>query len=736
MWCPDTDHKQEGEIIIPDVQENIENEQKQTKCDIHMKKEASDGSLAKYASNKKRGIKTEQKLKETEDIEQKDGHSEDTKEESDHYNEDDGETCVMKTEDYVGTEVTTQSVLYGRDQQQKKKINKMDYIETEDTRTEYAKEKMVCKDQERAENDNDEESESLENEDDLLAKLVCSTEDETDLPKPFEIEKLRVKETCLENIKNEGIQTPERQEGIFSKNVVEMPETKGTNEQDKQGHEQHKWQDNCELADVFGKKEGREKRLETVETLPRLSKQTLEENVTFNELGPKTTTEVNEGVNETFDASEDTMQSDSLEFIRTLNASLNDMLVEATEIEQDLKTPISSMKLGTKQIQTLKEMAKFTLKEYAELRTKLLVETTKREMDSEEKAEDFMTANQADDEIFELNIEKECTTVDTIRESLKKGKRDSSVEINGKDLNAEHTPDVTEEKTEFIMDLQDKSESMKAEVRLLGEADALMTVESLDEMMNQILKETIEMENKFIQEIEPSSETSCNVEFQRPTSSALLLEDERGLLGDTVESLVEMVEAGIYEAVNKQKDQHNVSSPECEPTDADRDFKQLEKNTVGETLFRSNDGMSEINRPGLKRRFDDMSKDLPKVKDHKSPLVEWSTTADLNVQQSSLDFSVQKSRIAVKNPLVRPPKDPRKLLNKTSMEPSLPKPPPCGLLRGRHGVAVSVQSQGVIGFKLPGMVAELPTLRKTEFGRKVREEEKAESTQQKEVSTD
>lgn len=653
MWCPDTDHKQEGEIIIPDVQENIENEQKQTKSEAHMEQEAptSDASLAEYASNKNRWIKTEQKLKETKDIEQKDGHNKDTKIECDHYNEDDSKTRVMKIEDLDGTEVTVQSVLYGKDPQQKEMVNKMDYIETEDTMTEYVKEKMdkcvtnqkiVCKNQERAENDEDKESELLENDVDLLAKLVCSTEDETDLLKPFEIENLRVKETYLENVTNEGIQTPERQEEIISKNVVEMPESIGKNEQDKhiEGHEQHKWLDNYELADILSKKEACEKRLETVEILPRLSKQTFEENVTFSELGPKTTTVVNEGVNKTFDTSEDTMQSNSLEVIRTLNASSNYMLVEAIEIEQDLKTPISPIELGTKQMQTPKEMVKFTLKESVKLKTKLLVETMKREINSEEKAEDFMTANQADNEIYELNIEKKYTTVDTLSESLKERKQNSSVEINGKQLNAEDTPDVTEAKTELIMDLdlQDKSErhtekleNIEAEVRLLGEAEALTTVESLEEMMNQVLKETIEMENKFIQEQEPSSETCCNVEFQRPTC-AILLEDKRELLGETVESLVEMVESGIDEAAKMQKDPHTNNSPECEPTDADIGFKQLEKNTVGETLFSGNDDMSEINRPGLKRRFDDISKDLPRVKDQMSPLVEWSTTVDLNVQ--------------------------------------------------------------------------------------------------------
>lgn len=34
-----------------------------------------------------------------------------------------------------------------------------------------------------------------------------------------------------------------------------------------------------------------------------------------------------------------------------------------------------------------------------------------------------------------------------------------------------------------------------------------------------------------------------------------------------------------------------------------------------------------------------------------------------------LDFTVQKSRIAVKNPRVRRPKDPRLLLHKPSLEP-------------------------------------------------------------------
>ncbi|XP_061564081.1 uncharacterized protein si:ch211-136m16.8 [Cololabis saira] len=72
-----------------------------------------------------------------------------------------------------------------------------------------------------------------------------------------------------------------------------------------------------------------------------------------------------------------------------------------------------------------------------------------------------------------------------------------------------------------------------------------------------------------------------------------------------------------------------------------------------------------------------------------------------------LDFTVQRSRIAVKNPHVRPPTNPRSLLNMPSVDPSptshVPVKVPAGMPLGGLG----------IGIKLPGLGAGLPVLKKT-----------------------
>lgn len=64
------------------------------------------------------------------------------------------------------------------------------------------------------------------------------------------------------------------------------------------------------------------------------------------------------------------------------------------------------------------------------------------------------------------------------------------------------------------------------------------------------------------------------------------------------------------------------------------------------------------------------------------------------VDASTLDCAAQRSRIFVKNPRVRPPKDPRTLLNMPSLEPT---PPP------QHRVPAGLPMGGLgIGIKLPG----------------------------------
>lgn len=68
----------------------------------------------------------------------------------------------------------------------------------------------------------------------------------------------------------------------------------------------------------------------------------------------------------------------------------------------------------------------------------------------------------------------------------------------------------------------------------------------------------------------------------------------------------------------------------------------------------------------------------------------------LQMHTSVLDSSPQKSKIAVKNPRVRPPKDPRSLLHTPSLSPTPPSHPPA-----KKPVGFSVGGLG-IGIKLPG----------------------------------
>ncbi|XP_049915737.1 titin isoform X2 [Epinephelus moara] len=92
---------------------------------------------------------------------------------------------------------------------------------------------------------------------------------------------------------------------------------------------------------------------------------------------------------------------------------------------------------------------------------------------------------------------------------------------------------------------------------------------------------------------------------------------------------------------------------------------------------------------------------------------------EMEVDTFVLDFTVQRSRIAVKNPRVRPPKDPRSLLHMPSLDPtpSVPRPAkvPIGVPLGGMG----------IGIKLPGLGAGFPVLKKTQ--RVVRDENKPET---------
>ncbi|XP_031423926.1 titin homolog [Clupea harengus] len=135
-------------------------------------------------------------------------------------------------------------------------------------------------------------------------------------------------------------------------------------------------------------------------------------------------------------------------------------------------------------------------------------------------------------------------------------------------------------------------------------------------------------------------------------------------------------------------------------------------------------------RSVLKRKFENVTTEeeaLADEPDHTQPLEELSA-GDFRLQVSSLDFSVQKSRIAVKNPLVRPPKDPRTLLNLPSLEPTprAAEAPPGHPGKKVPMFGVPLGGLGVMGVKLPGLGAGFPVLRKT--NQEAKEEKKSEGS--------
>lgn len=99
----------------------------------------------------------------------------------------------------------------------------------------------------------------------------------------------------------------------------------------------------------------------------------------------------------------------------------------------------------------------------------------------------------------------------------------------------------------------------------------------------------------------------------------------------------------------------------------------------------------------------------------------------LQFDASALDFTAQKSRIALKNPHARPPRDPRTLLQMPSLTPSPSKPTIHVPVRGPTGIPM--RGMGGIGIKLPGLGAGPPILRK--IGKGVRGENNTENIPQK-----
>ncbi|XP_037319033.2 uncharacterized protein si:ch211-136m16.8 [Pungitius pungitius] len=98
-----------------------------------------------------------------------------------------------------------------------------------------------------------------------------------------------------------------------------------------------------------------------------------------------------------------------------------------------------------------------------------------------------------------------------------------------------------------------------------------------------------------------------------------------------------------------------------------------------------------------------------------------TTTSEdqMEVESSALDFTAQRSRISVKNPRVRPPKDSRSLLNMPSLDPT-----PSQQVSAKVPVGGPLGGLG-FGVKLPGLGGGFPVLKKTK--RVVRDENSPET---------
>ncbi|RVE59577.1 hypothetical protein OJAV_G00189740 [Oryzias javanicus] len=169
--------------------------------------------------------------------------------------------------------------------------------------------------------------------------------------------------------------------------------------------------------------------------------------------------------------------------------------------------------------------------------------------------------------------------------------------------------------------------------------------------------------------------------------------------------------------------------------------REVEMNVCGDKDFGSPEIKTELSQVGdepVEMCFSD-SLDGIKLSESEQQLgwIEDSTEPlhqDMLVQNQSqvdspaLDFASQKSRIAVKNRRVRPPTNPRTLLQKPSADPT---PPVHAPVKGIPGVPLGGLG---IGFKLPGLGSGFPVLKKRQQADVADEDEPKAQPQEPEKS--
>ncbi|XP_053496603.1 trichohyalin isoform X1 [Ictalurus furcatus] len=283
-------------------------------------------------------------------------------------------------------------------------------------------------------------------------------------------------------------------------------------------------------------------------------------------------------------------------------------------------------------------------------------------------------------------------------------------------------------------DTEQQEQSDEAETGLLDEIkDVTSCLGVVEEIMSGLTKESEESERELLREIEAperkehKSELESHEETSESNVNEELLNDawerDKELVGEITDIETVVVSTGEeMESVKKMEEPITEEEMDtCHLVFSESDASKEISKEQGESTVDSKEDVEERGRLGLKRGVEKMAgnndKDKPSVlKDFLLP-----------PQASSLDFTVQKSKIAVKNPLVRPPKDPRMLINMASVEPLTPPHPSQPSFLKKSPIEGASVPKGVIGFKLPGLAAGFPALRKTEAGRKIRDGEDSES---------
>ncbi|XP_077406782.1 uncharacterized protein LOC144038293 [Vanacampus margaritifer] len=132
---------------------------------------------------------------------------------------------------------------------------------------------------------------------------------------------------------------------------------------------------------------------------------------------------------------------------------------------------------------------------------------------------------------------------------------------------------------------------------------------------------------------------------------------------------------------------------------SDESFEEAQTAAKAATILKTD---SELRRSGSEASLQELAKDSGEPLKTKNPESEAEASGFV------LNFASQKSRIAVKNPRARPPKDRHSLLLRPSVEPDCAPTP----LAPKIPVGVHVLGGLGFGFKLPGLGSGFPVVKK------------------------